>query len=452
VCILISKHDIFKAARNAGFLGLLAIGATACDSKKSAGPAAAPPPASVGVATIQKRDLPLFIEAVASLDGYVNADIRARVRGYLRSQNYKDGATVKEGDTLFTIDASEYTVAASAAKANVTRAQVAQSRTRIELDRDNGLFKGGNLSQQDLDNAKAALADADGQVQAAQSSLDQANLNLSYTNIKSPITGVAGVAQVRVGNLVGQDSPTLLATVSQTDPIRVNFPLSEIDYVKYPERFANMQSRDLAWAKAQFAAMDKTAAANKTATGPEGGVPSGLKTKVVDDAGLDLILSDGSTYPHRGVIVTVNRNIDASTGTIQMQALVPNPDGLLRPGRYGRIRMRRGTEGGAVIAVPEKALISVQGTYSVALVGPDNKITLKHVEVAASTGGLRIITSGISEGDRIVVDGTQKVTDGAVVDPHPASADAAPASSSSSGGMPPPVASASPPAGSSAHN
>ncbi len=396
--------------------------------------------------TIQKRDLPLFIEAVASLDGYVNADMRARVRGYLRSQNYKDGANVKEGETLFTIDASEYTVAAAAAKANVTRAQVAQSRTRIELDRDNGLFKGGNLSQQDLDNAKAALADADSQVQVAQAALDQANLNLSYTIVKSPINGVAGVAQVRIGNLVGQDGPTLLATVSQTDPIRVNFPLSEIDYVKYPERFQNMGQRDLAWAKAQFAKMD--AQTNKTATQKiaDQGKP------VIDDGGIELVLSDGSVYPHRGVIVTVNRNIDSSTGTIQMQALVPNPDGLLRPGQYGRIRMRRGTEGGAVIAVPEKALISVQGSYSVAIVGADNKVSLKHVEVTASTGGLRIVTSGVSEGDKIVVDGTQKVTDGAVVDPHPV-ADAAPSASAAASGGALPAASAAPqPAGSSAHN
>ncbi|HEX7664332.1 MAG TPA: efflux RND transporter periplasmic adaptor subunit, partial [Polyangiaceae bacterium] len=292
--------SIVKLGRVLGVVSILALGASACGDKKAApaqGAAAGPPPA-VGVVTLSKRDLPLFIEAVASLDGYVNADIRARVRGYLKSQNYKDGAFVKEGETLFTIDASEYTVAASSAKASVSRAQTAQSRARIELDRDNGLFKTGNLSQQDLDNAKAALADADGQVQAAQSMLDQANLNLGYTNIRSPINGVAGVAQVRVGNLVGQDQPTLLATVSQTDPVRVNFPLSEIDYVKYPERFKNMEQRDLTWAKAQFAKVDKD--------------PS-------DEGAIQLILSDGSTYPHGGVIVTVNRNIDASIGTIQMQ-------------------------------------------------------------------------------------------------------------------------------------
>jgi membrane fusion protein (multidrug efflux system) len=272
-------------------------------------------------------------------------------------------------------------------------------------------------------------------------------LNLSYTQVKSPITGVAGVAQVRIGNLVGQDGPTLLATVSQTDPIRVNFPLSEIDYVKYPERFANMSGRDLTWAKAQFAKMD--AQTNKTASqkAADQGKP------VIDDGGLELVLSDGSVYPHRGVIVTVNRNIDSSTGTIQMQALVPNPDGLLRPGQYGRIRMRRGTEGEQVIAVPEKALISVQGQYSVAVVGPDNKVALKHVDVASSAGGLRIVTSGVSEGDKIVVEGTQKVTDGAVVDPHPASPD--PVASATASAAASPASSGAPQApanSSSAHN
>lgn len=405
-------------------VAVLAAGAAACGDKKSSGGAApaasAGPPPSVGVTTVTRRDLPLFIEAVASLDGYVNADIRARVRGYLRSQNYKDGANVKEGQTLFTIDASEYTVAAASAKASLSRAQTAQSRAKIELDRDVGLFKTGNLSQQDLDNAKAALADAEGQVAAAQAQVDQANLNLSYTNIKSPINGVAGVAQVRVGNLVGQDQPTLLATVSQTDPIRVNFPLSEIDYVKYPDRFNHLEGRDLAWAKAQFAKLDQQKGAG-------------------DDGSVELILSDGSVYPHRGVIVTVNRNIDSSTGTIQMQALFPNADGLLRPGQYGRIRMKRGSEGNQVIAVPEKALVSIQGTYSLAVVGPDNKVALKHIEVGPSSGGLRVVTSGVAEGDKIVVEGTQKVADGAPVDPHPVAET-----------QPTPAASLTPPAASSA--
>jgi membrane fusion protein (multidrug efflux system) len=373
---------------------------TACDRKSAASDQAAQPPPQVGVMTLARRDLPLYIEAVATLDGYVNADIRARVRGYLRTQNYKEGAVVKTGQTLFTIDASEFVVAANASKATLSRALTAQSRAKIELDRDLALFKSGNLSQQDLDNAKAAVADTQGQVQAAQASLDQANLSLSYTDIKSPITGVAGLAQIRVGNLVGQDQPTLLATVSQTDPIRVTFPLSELDFVKYPERFKNLDQRDLAWAAAQFGKA-------------EAGEPS--------DGAVELLLADGSRYGKRGVIVMANRNIDSTTGTIQMQALFPNPDGLLRPGEFGRVRLARGEEGHQVIAVPEKALISVQGTYSLAVVGANNKVALKHVELGASSGGLRVVLSGVTDGDRIVVDGTQRVTDGAAVAPHPAS-------------------------------
>ena len=396
---MISNRSFSSLATILALVPLLAGG---CDKKPAgqvAGTASAGPPLPVGVVTLAKRDFPLFIEAVASIDGYVNADIRARVRGYLRSQSYKDGAIVKEGQTLCTIEPSEFNVAAASARASLSRARTAQSRAKIELERDLGLFSTGTFSQQDLDNAKAALADAVGQVQAAQAQLDQANLNLSYTNLRSPITGVAGVAQVRVGNLVGQDQPTLLTTVSQTEPIRVNFPISEIDYVRYPDRFKNMDQRDLAWADKQFAALDRPGA---------------------DDGGaLQLILSDGSVFPHRGVIVSVNRNIDATTGTIQMQALFPNPGAMLRPGQHGRVRLKRGGEGVGVLAVSEKALVSVQGQYSLAIVGPDNKVALKHVELGAGASGYRVVTSGAQEGDRIVQDGVAKVSDGTVVDPKP---------------------------------
>jgi membrane fusion protein (multidrug efflux system) len=436
---LTTKQCSLGPAAALALVSFLTVAVAGCD-KKAAGPpsgaAPAGPPPQVGVVTLAKRDLPLFIDAVASIDGYVNADIRARVRGYLRAQTYKEGAIVKEGQTLFTIDSSEFVVAVSAARASVSRAQTAQSRARIELDRDVGLFNTGNLSQQDLDNAKAALADAAGQVQAGQAQLDQANLNLSYTNVRSPITGVAGVAQVRVGNLVGQDQPTLLATVSQTEPVRVNFPLSEIDYVRYPHRFENLDQRDLAWAKKEFARLDRPEAAD-------------------DGSALELILSDGSVYPHRGAIVSVNRNIDATTGTIQMQALFPNPGAMLRPGQYGRVRMKRGGEGVGVLAVSEKALVSVQGQYSLALVGPGNKVALKHVELGAGVGGYRVVTSGAEEGDRVVFDGVTKVTDGMVVDPRPqidpgpatAPRGGTPVTAPASGSPPsssPPIASASP--------
>jgi membrane fusion protein (multidrug efflux system) len=365
-------------------------------------PPQAPAPPVVYVSTVARSDVPLFLETVGTLDGYVNAEIRARVRGYLQTQAYKDGGFVKVGHMLFTIEAAEFAAASMAEKANLTRARVAQTRNRVLLERSQGLFKTGMLSQQDLDNAGAGAADADGQVQAAEAALKQAELNLSYAQIRSPIDGVAGVALVRVGNLVGQDGPTLLTTVSQIDPIRVNFPVSEVDYVKYPSRFKQFNARDLTWARRQFVKLDAGGRAEN------------------DDPGVELMLSDGSAYPHRGVIVSANRQIDASTGTIELQALIPNPEGGLRPGQYGRVRIRQEHEGQHVLAVPEKALISVQGTYSIGVVGGDNKVALRRVSLGPSAEGMRIIDQGIAEGDRIVVEGVQKISDGALVDPRPA--------------------------------
>jgi RND family efflux transporter MFP subunit len=377
--------------------GIVACGVlAACDEAKK--PAAPPPPASVGFVVVEKRDVPLYIEAVGSLDGYVNADIRARVRGYLEKQAYKDGSSVTAGQTLFTVEATEYQAAAKSARANLSRARIGVARTKLDRERSQGLLKAGMASQQELDNATAAAADADAQVAAAEAQVQQADLNLGYANIKSPIAGVAGLALVRVGNLVGQDGPTLLTTVSQLDPIRVNFPLSEVDYVRYPERFAHLEGRDLAWAQKELARLDRAP----------------------DATGVELVLADGSVYSHRGVIVAANRQIDATTGTTQMQALVSNADGVLRPGEYARIRIRRENEGKDAIVVPEKALVSVQGSYSVAVIGDGNKIQLRRIEVGAAASGFRLVTKGLAGGEKIVIDGLQRVADGAVVDPHPA--------------------------------
>ncbi len=273
---------------------LLALAAASCGGKRA--PPGPPPPALVYVAPVVKRDVPLYVESVGALDGYDNADIRARVRGYLRSQAYKDGSRVKAGDLLFTIESTEYAAGVASARAALERARVARDRNRIQLERDQGLLKSGMISQQDLDNATASLADTEAQISSAQAQLDTASLNLSYTQIHSPIDGVAGLALVRIGNLVGQDGPTLLTTVSQTDPIRVNFSLSEVEYVRHPERFRHLEARDLAWARKQLAALDGGGTA-------EGG-----------DPGVELALADGSVYPHRGVIVTTNRQIDAEHG------------------------------------------------------------------------------------------------------------------------------------------
>jgi len=391
------------------------LGVAGCADAKKAGP---PPPPTVLVAPVVRQDVPIFIEAVGTLDGYVNADIRARVRGYLRSQDYKDGSTVKDGQLLFTIEQAEYVTALSAARAALARASAAKTNAHAALERNQSLAPRGVVSKQELDNAVAAEADTSGQVLAAQSAVQQAELNLSYTQIRAPNAGVAGLALVRVGNLVGQDGPTLLTTVSQVDPIRVNFPMSEIDYVRFPDRLKRLDGRDLAWAKKQFPKLD--------ARGPADD----------GDAGIELILADGSVFAHRGLIVTANRQVDASTGTIQLQALFPNGDGLLRPGQYARVRIRREGEGVASLIVPEKALISVQGTYSIGVVGADNKVQLKRVELGPSVRGYRIVTKGVDAGEKVVVEGVQKITDGATVVPQPA--------------PPMALASAAPPTGSAA--
>jgi membrane fusion protein, multidrug efflux system len=383
---------------NQRLLCFVLFASAACAEKKPP----PPPPPTVLVAPVARGDLALFIEAVGTLDGYVNADIRARVKGYLRSQNYKDGSPVKEGQLLFTIEPEEYANSVAAANAALVRASAAKANGQVSLDRNQALAQQGLVSTQLVDNAIAQAADSNGQVLSAQASLRQAQLNLSYTQIHAPVSGVAGLALVRVGNLVGQDGPTLLTTVSQLDPIRVNFPMSEIDYVRFPNRLKNLGGRDVTWAQRQFPKLD----AKQHAEG--------------DDPGMELVLADGSVYPHRGVLVSANRQVDAGTGTIQLQALFPNADGSLRPGQYGRVRIQREDQGKAALSVPEKALINVQGSYSVAVVGADHKVKLRQVDLGPPSKGLRIVLNGLNEGESIVVDGVQKVTEGALVNPKPA--------------------------------
>jgi membrane fusion protein (multidrug efflux system) len=386
--------------RNAIALGGLAIVGlvvfvTGCAESKASTSLPAPP--TVVVAPVEQRDVPLYIEALGSLDGYINADIRARVRGILAGQRYQDGATVKPGQLLFSIDRFEFQIAVSSARAALARAETALAHNKALLARRTNLGAAKVVSQQEVEDAEAAARDAEDQVLVAKAQLQQAELNLSYTDIRSPVGGLAGLAQVRSGNLVGQDGPTLLTTVSQVNPMRVNFPMSEIDYLKAAERLKRIDGRDLAWTEKQFAAM---------------------KNGNTIEGALDLILSDGAIYPHQGLIVAVNRQVDATTGTIQLQALFPNPDNLLRPGQYGRVRMRRIDAGANALLVPEKALIQVQGSYSLAVVGTGNKVTLRRVEVGPVIGASRIIISGVSAGEQVVAEGVQKVSDGTAVVPQ----------------------------------
>lgn len=389
-----------KALALLGLAGLV-LSTSSCGESKAASPPAPAPPL-VYVAPVAQRNVPLYAESVATVDGYVDAEIRARVRGYLKTQNYKDGAHVRAGDVLFTIEATEWAADVASARAALERANVARDHNRIQAERDRGLLQSGMISQQDMDNATTNLADAEGQVAAARAALATAELNLSYTQVRAPIDGVAGLALLRVGNLVGQDAPTLLTTVSQTDAMRINFPLSEMDYVRHPERFRSLDQRTLAWAKQQFAALD----AGRLAEG--------------DDPGVEIVLADGTVFSHRAVIVATDRRIDASTGTLQVQALVPNPDGLLRPGEYARARIRQTDAGHNDLVVPQRALAAVQGTFSVAVVADDGKVHMRKVELGPASQGLQIVTSGVQAGERVVVEGLEKVSDGIAVSAQPA--------------------------------
>jgi membrane fusion protein (multidrug efflux system) len=381
---------------------VILLAALGCGEAKKSEAAVPPPPPVVYVAPVERRDLALHTEVAATLDGYVNAEIRARVRGFLKAQSYVDGAFVKAGAPLFAIESDTYASAVKIAKANVARAKAGGARDRVLLERSEGLSQTGMLSQQDLDDARTGVADSTGRVDGAEAELAQAQLNLSYTQIRSPISGVAGVASVRVGNLVGQEGPTLLTTVSQLDPMRLQFALSEVDYVRYPKRYKGFEGRDLPWAQRQFEKLAQTGATE------------------LGDPGIELVLSDGSLYPLRGVVVAIDRGIDASTGTITLQALIPNPEGLLRPGQYGRVRVPRSDEGKGVLVVPEKALLFVQGKYTVGVVDDSGKVAMRGVELGARTLGFREVKGGLQEGERVVVEGVQKISEGAQVRPEPA--------------------------------
>ncbi|MBC7793899.1 MAG: efflux RND transporter periplasmic adaptor subunit [Clostridia bacterium] len=378
------------------------VSTVACGEDKKA---ALLPTPDVQFDLVKKTDVPLYLEAVSTVDGYVTAEIRARVKGFLRSQDYRDGAVVKAGELLFTIEPDEYVAAVESAKAALTRAKAAKDLADIDYGRVKKLVDEKALPQQQLDTQVARVGDTEGQLNAAHAAVDNAQLNLSYTQVRSPVTGVAGLALVRIGNLVG-DSPTLLTTVSQVEPVRVNFPVTEIDYLKQPETLGHLDGRDLKWANAEFAKPD-------------------FET---NGANLQLVMSDGSIYHHRGVLMAADRNVDPTTGTITMQAVFPNSERQLKPGQFARVRMKRSDLGTGVLVVPQKALTETQGRFSVAVVTADNRIAMKPVDVGPASGSQRIVTSGLSEGDHVVVVGLQRIKDGIEVNakqtepaPEPAS-------------------------------
>jgi RND family efflux transporter MFP subunit len=346
---------------------------------KNVSAAAAPPP-NVQVVEVMQRDVPVYHEYLATLDGYVNAQIQPQVSGYLIKQNYREGALVSRNQVLFKIDPRPFQAIVDQAKAQLAQAEAQLGKTQLDVQRDTPLAKEKAIAQSQLDNDLQANLAAKATVEADKAAVEQAELNLEFTNVRSLIDGIAGIASGQVGNLVSPQ--ILLTTVSQLEPIKAYFTVSEQQYLAFVKRNPTVAAREAR--QRQFE--------------------------------LDLILADGSTYPRKGKFYAADRQVDIQTGAIRLAALFPNPDNVLRPGQFGRIRFISYIRTGALL-VPQKAVIELQGSYQVAVVGNDNKVTLKTLKVGERTGAMWIVDEGLKSGERVVVEGVQKARDSMLVKP-----------------------------------
>jgi RND family efflux transporter MFP subunit len=364
--------------------------------KHSPGAGTGAPP-DIMVAQVEQRDVPIYREWIGTLEGYVNADVRGQVTGYLLRQDYKEGALVTKNQLLFEIDPRPFRAALdqaegqlAQAKATLANAVAVQGRTELDVNRYTPLVKEQAASQQDLDNAvqnnlaaKATVATAKAQIKSAEAAVETAKLNLGFTRLISPIDGIAGQAQLQVGALVNPNS-TPVTTVSTVDPIKVYFTVSEADYLDFNRRFPTLEARE-----AQFKREP-----------------------------LELVLADGRTYEHPGTIYFADREVNQSTGSIRIAGLFPNPGNILRPGGYAKVRGSSRIQKGALL-IPQRAVSELQGSFQVGVVNSDNKVSIQTVEVGERIGSQWIIQKGLKPGERVVAEGLQKVRSGMQVNPKP---------------------------------
>jgi membrane fusion protein (multidrug efflux system) len=356
----------------------LALLAGCANSSSKAAPAA--PPLTVQVATVVQQDTPIYSEWVATLDGFVNAQIQPRVAGYIIKQNYKEGSVVRKGDVLFEIDPRPFKAALDQAKAQLAQAEAQLGKSKLDVERDTPLAQARAIAQSQLDTEIQAKLGAQAVVQAAQANVEQAELNVEWTKVTSLVSGIAGIAQVQIGNLVGPSS--VLTSVSQVDPIKAYFTVSEQEFMDFHRRFPTQ-----ATVEEQRRRMP-----------------------------LQLILADGTVYGQIGRIYFADREVNPATGAIRIAGVFDNPDNFLRPGNFGRIRLSTRTYNAALL-VPQRAVIELQGSFQIAVVGDDNKVSIRPIKVADRVGKLWIVTEGLKAGERVVVEGQMKVRDGAPVKP-----------------------------------
>jgi membrane fusion protein (multidrug efflux system) len=374
---------------------------------ESATPPVAPPPPDVAVVPVLEKDVPIYSDWVATLDGFVNANIEPQVSGYLIRQTYREGSFVHKDDVLFEIDPRPFQAVLDQAKGQVAQArgQLAQAQAQlglaeINVKRDTPLAAARAIAQSQLDNDIQTKAQAEAQVktstagiESSEAAVETAQLNLGFTKVRSLIDGIAGIASIQIGNLV---SPTtVLTTVSQVNPIKVYFPISEQEYLSLAGRDQSGTSPNL--------------------------------LKQTGQAPLELTLSNGSIYPQKGRMLFADRQVDPQTGTIRIVSTFPNPGNVLRPGQFGRVRALVALKKDALL-VPQRAVSELQGRYQVAVVGPGNKINIRFVKVGDRVGELWVINDGLHPGETVVSEGVAKVRDGAAVNPKPDRSPVSPAS------------------------
>jgi RND family efflux transporter MFP subunit len=352
-----------------------------CGRTQAAPPAMAP---EVKVAPVIQQDVPVYSEWVATLDGYVNAQVRPQVSGYIIKQNYKEGSLVHKGEVLFEIDPRPFQSALDHAKGDLAQAQAQLGKSTLDVERDTPLAEARAIAKSQLDNEIQAKLGAQALIESDKAAVEQAELNLEWTKVTSLVDGIAGIAQIQIGNLVGSNS--VLTSVSQLEPIKAYFPISERDYVLVQE--------------------------NSKATSSKHAI------RFFGNS-LELILTDGSVYAQKGTILLADRQVDPNTGTIRIVAAFPNPGNILRPGQYGRVRVETGMKKGALLT-PQSAVAQSQGSYQVAIVASDRKVSMRAVKPGQTVGTMWIIDEGLKPGEQVVVEGLQRVKEGSLVTPKPA--------------------------------
>jgi len=357
---------------------MIAVVAVGCKSAPPATSSAAIP--QVLVAKAVQKDVPIYTESVGTTEGFVNAKILPKISGYLLKQDYKDGSHVHANQLLFEIDDRPYKAALDQALGNLAQVQAQLKQNQQDLARFTALYKAQVISKQQFQNQTQTTRATAGQVQSARAAVETAKLNENWTKVYSPIDGIAAIADAQVGDLVG--NTTLLTTVSQLNPIKVSFPISEKEYLHFAGRINSREN----------------------------------STPKDTDVPFELILDNGKTYPHRGQFYAAGRQVDVQTGTIQIQAIFPNTEDILRPGMYAKVRANTGVRNDAVL-VPQSAVFQIQGQYEIATVGDDNKVTLRSVKAGKKVGDLWLIESGATAGETVVTEGVQKLKDGMEVKP-----------------------------------